>query len=143
MGTNGLELISLTLTPLDHDIHGGGLWRKLLGRNKERIARTRESTGLQRLLLSVRDILETLASTGAAPSSRLEAILTARTRELDDLGLSSLADALREVLGSESTPAQKTPNKPTQRARDASGRPDPAHVLWAAFLLRRVEVLAD
>ncbi|MFT3943272.1 MAG: hypothetical protein QM705_05530 [Ancrocorticia sp.] len=153
-GKDGLELISLTLTPLDHGKKGNELWRKLLGRNKERVARTRESTGLQRLLLSVRDILEAIASTGTQLPERTQETLRTSIRELDDLGLSSLADALRELThgpgdairassGEAIRASEGTPHVEPKQPETMGGKPDPVKVLWAAFILGRTETLAE
>ena len=145
-GKHGLELMSLTLTPLDYGKQGGGLWRKLLGRNKERVARARESTGLQRLLLSVRDVLEALASTGASLPARAEETLRMKIRELEDVGLSSLADALHDIIRTSGEPMRGSEAAPQAQPRQSgrmADKPDPAKVLWAAFLLGRMETLAE
>lgn len=118
----GLRLVSVTLTPLPQPSEPPGFLRRLLGRDRERRALAPEARGIERLLIAVEDLLASWATTGGPPSSRLDAALVARTRELDELGLATLADALRQLRADSETA--------------------PADLLWAAFLVQRLRTLS-
>ncbi|MFT3887310.1 MAG: hypothetical protein QM713_04000 [Arachnia sp.] len=118
-----IRLVSLTLSQLGPAADAPSWLRRVLGRDQQvRAAPPAPPSELARLCAACADVLEALGATGRAglPARHAES-LTRRAAQADDLGLGTLAGALRRVLAS----------------------PSPAAVLWARFVLDRVEALAE
>ncbi|MGC3953945.1 MAG: hypothetical protein QM804_06790 [Propionicimonas sp.] len=121
----GARLVSLSLTPLDLRSIGPSWRRRILKLDQHRRAEVplREPTELERLCAACADVVEALAATGRSDvTPRQRETLNRRIAQADDLGLSTLAGALRPLTG---------------------GRVAPARLLWARFVLDRIGTLLD
>lgn len=117
----GLELVSLTLSPLPRRRIEPSWRRRLLKLDQQRRATpTRRLGDLERVCAALAEVLDNQASGGIRElSPRQRDSLIQRGRELDDLGLGTLGRATAAFL-------------------DA---PTPAALLWARLVLDRVEAL--
>lgn len=120
---SGVVLVSLSLSRLPLRTIGPSWRRRILGLDRHRRAEVplRVPTEVERLAAGCADVVEALAASGRLdPSPRQSAALAQRATQAADLGLSTLATALRRL----ATPGVA-----------------PADVLWARFVLDRVEAL--
>ena len=119
----GPRLVSLSLSPLPLHQIGPSWRRRILKLDQHRRADVplREPTELQRLCAACADVVEALAATGRPTATPRQAeTLTHRIAQADDLGLATLAAALRPL----------------------TGTAIPSDLLWARFVLDRMEALS-
>ena len=119
----GPRLVSLSLSPLPLRSIGPSWRRRILKLDQHRRADVplREPTELERLCAACADVVEALAATGRPTATPRQAeTLTHRITQADDLGLATLATALRPLTGTAT----------------------PANLLWARFVLDRIKALS-
>ena len=120
---SGVALLSLSMSPLPLRTIGPSWRRRILKLDQHRRAEVplRVPTELERLVAACADVVEALAASGRlAPSPRQASSLSQRATQADDLALTTLSTAIRRLLAPGMTPAD---------------------VLWARFVLDRMETL--
>ncbi|MDF1488950.1 hypothetical protein [Tessaracoccus caeni] len=119
-----VRLLSLTLSRIALGDGVPSLVRRLLKRDQHRRAAPTPTppSDLVRLCDACADVVDALGATGRRSLTPRQAqTLSARAAQADDLGLATLANALREILAS----------------------PSPSSILWARFVLDRLGQLVS